>query len=124
MFILIKNILLRAFKVFLQFGFFVVIDMIPSTHRDTDSVLAVVNCHGQSRNLVRGLVNTCKSIYYDKHIAKKGESVKDIPLFVFFVLKTGFRTCRVTIVLSQLKIYYSITKNKLTSTTNNNKLCI
>ena len=111
MFILIKNVLLRAFKVFLQFGFFVVIDMIHSTHRVTDSVLAVVNCHGQS-------------IYYNKHVAKKGGPVKDIPLFVFFALKTGFRTCRVTLVLSQLKIYYSITKNKLTSTTNNNKLCI
>ena len=84
MFILIKNILLRAFKVFLQFGFFVVIDMIPSTHRVTDSVLAVVNCHGQSRNLVWGGVSAGKSIYYDKHIAKKGESVKDMPLFVFF----------------------------------------
>ena len=87
MFILIKNVLLRAFKVFLQFGFFVVIDMIHSTHRVTDSVLAVVNCHGQSRNLALGggeLVNPCKSIYYDKHIAKKGESVKDMPLFVFF----------------------------------------
>lgn len=127
MFILIKNVLLRTFKVFLQFGFFVVIDMIHSTHRVTDSVLAVVNCHGQSRNLALGegeWVNTCKSIYYNKHIAKKGGSVKDIPLFVFFALKTGFWTCRVTLVLSQLKIYYSITKNKLTSTTNNNKLCI
>lgn len=59
--------------------------MIPSTHRITASVLAVVDCHGQSRNLAWGVwVNTCKSIYCDKHIAKKGESVKDIPLFVFF----------------------------------------
>ena len=54
MFILIKNVLLRAFKVFLQFGFFVVINMIPSTHRVTDSVLAVVNCPGQSGNLAWG----------------------------------------------------------------------
>ena len=62
--------------------------MIPSTHRVTDSVLAVVNCHGQSRNLAWGRwgggVNPCKSIHYNKHIAKKGGPVKDIPLFVFF----------------------------------------
>ena len=84
--------------------------MIPSTHRVTDSVLAVVNCHVQSRNhALGGGVNPCKSTYYNKHVAKKGGSVNDIPLFVFFALKTGFRTCRVTLVLSQLKIYYSIT---------------
>ena len=59
--------------------------MIPSTHRVTDSVLAVVNCHVQSRNhALGGGVNPCKSTYYNKHVAKKGGSVNDIPLFVFF----------------------------------------
>lgn len=65
--------------------------MIPSTHRVTDSVLAVVNCHGQSRNLAcGGGVNPCKSIHYNKHIAKKGKSANGISLFVFFCSQERF----------------------------------
>ena len=81
MFILIKNVLLRAFfKVFLQFRFFVVIDMIPSTHRVTDSVLAVVNCHGQSRNLAWGgggktlQINTLQQTHSEERWVGKGHT--------------------------------------------------
>lgn len=114
------------FRVFLQFRFFVVIDMIPSTHRVTDSVLAVVNCHGQSRNLALrgGVVKTCKSVYYNKHIAKKGESANDLPLFVFFCPQDR---------LSDLQGYSSVVptenilfqnKKQINFNDKNNKLCI
>ena len=76
-------------------------------YKVTDSVLAVVNCHGQSCDLALGGGGTrCKSISYNIHRGKKANRRTACLFPFFFALKNDFRTCRAALLLSQLKTIF------------------